>query len=154
MKQVIALILILAGLSFSQFDDRKTGLVVNGTVSVTSNTFEIPLFYDYDWCYLTVTDTGATYDDSLIVEVGAIDLVRDATRPNLTYIGEDTVWQRPSFMRDSSWTNTNLVVDDASVHSYSIYIAPYEVMRIRMTNVQAVTNRKAFFKAHLSKKVK
>lgn len=149
---VILLTLFFTSVIFGQIDDRSVAFVINGSVSVSSPTYEIPLNWDYEWLTLTVQDTGTTYDDSLIVEYGTPLIALDVTRPYTTYKDTGTIWQRPQFMRDSSWTNTNLVVDDNSVHSYQIYVGSYSVIRIRMTNVQVVANRKAFFKGTASRK--
>ena len=58
-------------------------------------------------------------------------------------------------MRDSSWTNVNgtFPVDDNSVHSYKVFVGDYDLIRVYMTNVEAVISRVARFWAVLSKKV-
>ena len=100
----------------------------------------------YDWMVITVQDTGTTYDDSLDLEYAVYTLNGG--------IITDTVWQKVQFMRDSSWTNVNgtFIVDDASVKSYTVFIGSYDLIRVSMTNVEAVTNRIARFWATLSKK--
>jgi len=101
----------------------------------------------YDWMNITIQDTGATYDDTLVVQYG-IPRVKN----NVVI---DTIWQPVQFMRDSSWTNINggrFLVDDASVHSYNVWIGNYSLIRILMTNVEVRNNRVARFWAILSKK--
>jgi len=175
MKKLILFLMILSGISLAQtnFFDRGSGFwmvdslwnskyipdtvfAISGSDTLGSlidtlsaqTTVEIPLNYNYDWLSITAIDTGTTYTDSCIVEYGVPSFSRIAGKLTPT----DTIWQRVQFMRDSSWTNTNLIPDNASVRSYQIYVGDYEVIRVRMTNAVLVNNRIWKFYAQASKK--
>lgn len=166
MKQLL-IALLLTGLSIAQEFNRGSGIwlsdslwndiYVRDTVvtistatedttywidTIAAQTYvEIPLSYDYDWATITAIDSGDTYTDSCIVEFGAFKYELDETKRVKTFIPIDTVWQRVHFMRDSSWTNTNLIPDNSSTKSYTLFVGNYEVIRVRMTNTEAVENR-------------
>lgn len=177
MKKLIAILILLSVVSIAQDKlDTNTGLswadslwgvndtlfvvdsifratdtvVVNDTV-VGHNTSFLNINKNYDWMNITAIDTGTTYDDSCVVEYGLYIVEPNTDVPsNVAII--DTIWQRVQFMRDSSWTNTNLIVDDNSVKSYQVFVGDYDLIRVRMTNVEAVNNRIFKFYATLSRK--
>lgn len=98
----------------------------------------LTLKYQYDFINITLTDTGATYDDTLTVEF---------TNP------DETAWYPVQFIKDSTYSNVTLpLIDDASQHSYMIYVGNYYKIRIRMTNVQAINNRVHYFTLQAAKK--
>ena len=130
---------------------RTTDTVVVRDTVVGHNTSYLNLNKNFDWMNITAIDTGATYDDSCVVEYGVYIVEPNSSSPSSITI-TDTIWQRVQFMRDSSWTNTNLIVDDASVKSYQVFVGDYDLIRVRMTNVQAVNNRIFKFYATLSRK--
>lgn len=167
MKQLL-IALLLTGLSIAQEFNRGSGIwlsdslwngiYVRDTVITYTNgdpvdtlywidtlaaqTYvEIPLGYNYEWATITAIDTGTTYDDSCVVEFGTFKYELDETKRVKTYVPTDTLWQKVHFMRDSSWTNTNLIVDDNSTKSYTLFVGNFEVIRVRMLNVAIVNNR-------------
>jgi len=177
MKKVLIIIALLTISISAQIKLEKGGLLfwadslwgVNDTLIVTDSVFRtadtvvtvdsltnhytshIELNGQFDWMNITAIDTGTTYDDSCLVEYGVLKIWKDASTPN-TVVRYDTLWQRVQFMRDSSWTNVNLIVDDNSVKSYRVFVGDYDLIRVRMTNVEAVNNRLFRFYATLSGK--
>lgn len=95
----------------------------------------IPLQYTYEWIMIAVQDTGATYDDTLVVESGLIRFTGETNDP--TY--SDTTWHNIP-VKDSTWAEVNILVDDNSVHAYLIWYPLFDMIRIRKTNVEAVEN--------------
>jgi hypothetical protein len=108
------------------------------TAAVTSK--ELTLKYQYDFLTISLKDTGATYDDSIMVEF---------TDP------DQTAWYPVSYIKDSTMTNvTQPLVDDNSQHSFLVYVAPYYKIRIRMINTVAVENRVFYFTLQAARKAK
>lgn len=108
------------------------------TAAVTYKTFTTK--YQYDFITVSLTDTGATYDDSIMVEFSNPD---------------ETAWYPVAYIKDSTMTNVvQPLVDDASQHSFLLFVAPYYKIRIRMTNVQAVNNRVFYFTLQAAKKTR
>jgi hypothetical protein len=85
-------------------------------------------------------DTGATYDDSIMVEFSD---------------PAETAWYPVQYIKDSTFTNIALpLVDDASQRAFMVYVSPYYKIRIRMTNVQAIDNRVFYFTIQAARKTR
>ena len=113
--------------------------------TTTANlTSELRLNGQYDWMNIVAVDTGATYDDSVLVEYAVYPLASNAV--------SDTVWTVVQFMRDSSWTNVNMMLNDDAITSYKVFVGDYDFIRVRMVNVDAVQDRVFKFYAILSRK--
>ena len=108
----------------------------------------LDLNFSYDWMNITAIDTGTVYTDSCKIEYGVITVGKSGSN----VIEIDTVWQPVQFMRDSSWTNTNLIPDNSSVKSYKVYVGDYELIRARMLNATVLNQRIWKFYASLSRK--
>lgn len=128
------------------------GTLIDTSVAQTS--VEIPLDYQYEWLNLTCIDSGATYDDSIMVEYPIYKFAKSSTNPRQPLAVTDTVWQPVQFIRDSSWTNISgaLLVDDNSTKSYQIFVANYPSIRVRMINATLVENRIFWFMAQANRK--
>lgn len=115
---------------------------------------EIDLGFGYDFVTITAIDTGTTYTDSVIVEYALPGFDKGVSTSGLNFkqVDSTTIWQRVQFMRDSSWTNTNLIPDNASVKSYQIYVGSYDKIRIRMINAAVVAGRVFYYRVSASKK--
>ena len=133
----------------SIFRTADTVVVVDSIAGHTSSVLE--LNGQFDWMNITAIDTGTTYDDSCVVQYGILKIWKDASTP-YAVVRYDTLWQRVQFMRDSSWTNTNFIVDGNSTKSYRVFVGDYDLIRVYMSNVQAVNNRLFRFYATLSRK--
>ena len=120
--------------------------------TAASTTSELSLNFQYDWMHITAIDTGATYDDSVVVEYGTKIYIPDTNRIGNANIVSDTLWQKVNFMRDSSWTNVNIMVNDNAYTTYAVYVGNYDLIRVRMVNATAVENRIWKFYAILSRK--
>lgn len=108
---------------------------------------KIILDFDYDWAIIELIDTGTTYDDSLIVEMGVVEVAG-------SNVGVDTSWHNIS-LRDTTWSVVNgTLVDDNSRHIYSTYYPLGSAIRIRITNVQTVLSRVHYFNINFIKKEK
>jgi len=141
---------VTANSTLSWTDSLWTGVWID-TVGVDDTTAaqatsELRLNGQYDWMTITAVDTGTTYDDSCSIEAGIYVVAN--------YAITDTVWQKVQFMRDSSWTNTNgsFLVDDNSVKSYTVFVGNYDLIRVKMNNVELIDNRVFWFYALLSRK--
>lgn len=152
MKKLILSLLLLVGISTAQIKLEKGGnLFWADSLSSTRTTSELEVNGQFDYMNITAIDTGTTYTDSCVVEYAVYRLNQSSTVPPKVAV-YDTIWQKVQFMRDSSWTNTNLIPDNASVKSYQVFIGDYDLIRVRMTNVQVVSNRVFKFYAILSRK--
>jgi hypothetical protein len=121
-------------------DGDTTSTTIDTSLAVTSK--YIPLNFAYDWGFISIEDTGTTYDDSLIVEQGVIGYVGSPSRP----IKSDTTWYQIP-LKDSTWTIvTAPVVDDNSIHGYLIFTPLMDLIRIKLTNVEAVENRVTYIR--------
>lgn len=161
MKRLFLILMLFSGLCSAQnFFERGQGMwisdslwndiYVSGTdTTAAQSSVEISLNFDYDWAVITAIDSGTTYTDSCIVEYGSPTFARNSSGK---IVPTDTTWQTVQFMRDSSWTNTNLIPDNASVKSYRMFVGDYEVIRMRMTNAVAVENRIWKFQLQASRK--
>lgn len=98
----------------------------------------LTLKYQYDFLTISLRDTGTTYDDSITVEFSNPD---------------ETAWYPIPFIKDSTYSTVTLpLVDDASQHSFLVYVEPYYKIRIRLLNTVAVNNRVFYFTLQASKK--
>jgi hypothetical protein len=107
------------------------------TAAVTSK--ELTLKYQYDFITVTLTDTGATYDDSIMVEF---------TNP------DQTAWYPVTIKDSTGAVKIQPLVDDASQHSYLFDAGTYYKIRVRLINATAVTNRVFYFTLQASRKAK
>ena len=112
--------------------------------TAANTTSELRLNYQYDWMNIVAVDTGVTYDDSVLVEYAVYPLASNAV--------SDTIWTIVQFMRDSSWTNVNMMLNDNAITSYKVFVGDYDLIRVRIVNVNAVENRIFKFYATLSRK--
>ena len=160
MKKLILLVLFLVPFIYGQnIWDTGTGeylsdslwnnylvdtVGVDDTLFTPKTSVMIPLDFSYDFGNITAIDTGSSYTDTAVVQYAIFD------RNKTGMI--DTIWQPLQFMRDSSWTNTNLIPTAASVKSYSFFVGDKSLIRVYMTNVEAIINRIFYFKMQLSKK--
>lgn len=169
MKKLIFLLLICVGTLLAQYGEQLGGLSLpkasiwddslyttwidtsatpDDTTTAKSNVY-IPLDFEYEWLVLTAIDTGATYDDSIKVWGTYYEV-----SPNQLSV-EDTIPTTMLYMRDSTWTQLTtslLPVDDASVHTYTIWAGALGGVIIEMANVQAVNNRAWFYKLQAIRK--
>ena len=123
----------------SQFTTTDTTVILDTMSAHASAT--IPLNYDYDWATLTVIDTGTTYTDSCSVNFLAYDYTKTVTRRSPEYTKNNSFASQVNFMRDSTWANTNLVPDNNSVHSYTLFVGGLDALYISMDNAVTVDNR-------------
>lgn len=115
-----------------------TIITAGGDTTIVIDTFAtrssgyITLNFQYEWVYLVVQDTGTTYDDSLLVKQGTIKYANK--------IKSDTTWQNIP-VKDSTWTEVNIIVDDNSIHGYLVYTPAMDLMKFELINAEAVENR-------------
>jgi len=152
MKTLLIAILLLTSSLFAQkYYDVGSGFFINDSLyqdyaSVTDSTDSIDVInlgFGFEWLTITAIDTGATYTDSIVVEYSMPGFAQSLTSRNLTYnqVDSTTIWQKVQFMRDSSWTNTNLIPDNNSTKSYQVFVGSYNKIRLRMTNEAIVEGR-------------
>lgn len=180
MRKLLVALILLVGISHAQNSwDKSTALwvsdslwngiyvpdtvfAISGTdtlgsmidTSVAQTSVEIPLDYQYEWLNLTCIDSGATYDDSIMVEYPIYKFAKSITNPRQPLAVTDTIWHPVHFIRDSSWTNISgaLLVDDNSTKSFQIFVANYPSIRVRMLNATLVDNRIFWFMAQANRK--
>lgn len=95
--------------------------------------------YQYEWMTYAKIDTGTTYDDTVYIKY------------QYPYESE---WYPVEFCRDSAWTAIiqPLTVDDASQHSFKIYIGDYWRVGFFLTNTAIDTGHVSYFKLNANKK--
>lgn len=115
-----------------------TVITAGGDTTIVIDTFAtrgsavLPLNFQYDWVYIALYDSGATYDDSVVVRQGLIRYVNK--------IKSDTTWH-DIVVKDSTWTEVNIMVDDNSVHGYLVFTPAMECISVNLINTEAVENR-------------
>ena len=115
-----------------------TVITAGGDTTIVIDTFYtrssmvLPLNFQYDWVYIVVYDTGATYTDSLLVKQGMIRYVNK--KPN------DTTWTNIP-VKDSTFGTVNILANSNSVYGYLVYTPGMECISINLTNAEAVENR-------------
>ncbi len=163
MKTLLIAILLLTSSLFAQkYYEVGSGFFINdslyqdytGVTDSTDSYDEINLGFGFGFLTITAIDTGTTYTDSVVVEYAMPGFAQSLTSGNLTYnqVDSTTIWQRVQFMRDSSWTNTNLIPDNNSTKSYQVFVGSYEKIRLRMTNAQLVAGRVWRYRVSATKK--
>jgi len=158
MKKLILLIVLLVAFTLPAqvIYNLGNGILVSDTLYQTSATVSdtleyIPLNYDYEWLNITVSDTGSSLTDSLVVEYPTHNYTLKSGTTRRWEIS-DTTWSSVHFMRDSTWTNVNVMAKSNGTASYKIHVGDYLGVRIRMTNVQVVANRACWYKAQSVRK--
>jgi len=151
------IILALAGITFGQteispnYDDAgfiylsdslyyvyvDTVGVDDTTAAVLSKSWTPKM--QYEWLTIAKIDTGTTYDDTLWVKY------------QLPY---QTGWYPVEYTKDSTWSDITqpLPIDDASQHSFKIYIADYYKLGFFITNTALDTGWVSYFKISANKK--
>ena len=117
--------------------------------TVAKTTVYIPLDFEYEWLVLTAIDTGATYDDSVKIWGTYYEL-----KPTQLEVS-DTSQTSVIYLRDSTWTQLTaalLPVDDASIHTYTVWAGALGGIILELSNVEAVNNRVWYFKLQATKK--
>lgn len=115
-----------------------TTITAGGDTTIVIDTFYtrssavLPLNFAYDWVYIALYDSGTTYDDSVAIRQGLIRYVNK--------IKSDTTWH-DLVVKDSSWTEVNILVDDNAVHGYLVFTPAMECISINLINAEAVENR-------------
>ena len=159
---LIAILLFTSSLFAQKYYEVGSGFFINDSLyqdyaSVTDSTDSIDVIqlgFGFDFLTITAIDTGTTYTDSVVVEYAMPGFAQSLTSRNLTYnqVDSTTIWQKVQFMRDSSWTNTNLIPDNNSTKSYMVFVGNYEKVRVRMTNEQLVAGRVWKYRVSANKK--
>lgn len=120
------------------------------TAAVTESVLDIK--FNYEWMTITCVDTGATYDDSVKVEIGTKTYVKASGGTSQGYVVDDTLWNIAAFVRDSTWTNLNILVDDNNQKSYTVFVGDAELIRVSLINAVLVENLVFKFYAVLTRK--
>lgn len=153
MRTLLLAILLLTTSIFAQkYYEVGNGFFVNDSLyqdypgistDSTNITDEISLGFGFEWLTITAIDTGTTYTDSVTVEYAMPGFSVSYSRgvPIYNQVDSTTIWQKVQFMRDSAWTNTNLIPDNGSVKSYTVFVKGYYKIRLRMTNATLVAGR-------------
>ena len=166
MKKLILFLLLLTGIASAQLDvnggyywtDSLWNAILVDTsatpddTTAASTTALIPLNFQYEWLSIVAVDTGATITDSIRLEYGTVRFVPDTINAGIPYMRKDTVWASVHFLRDSTWTNVNLISGANSQSTYKADVADYEVVRLRMVNATLTEDRVWKFYAVLSRK--
>lgn len=97
---------------------------------------EILLDFKYDFITLTVSDTGTTYTDSCRLDFASYEFTTKTNK-----IIENTHWNSLNFLRDSTWTNTNLTPNNALIQTYTGFVGNLHKIRLVMLNATIVDNR-------------
>ena len=122
-------------------------------VADSSDTISVlDMGFGYDWLTITAIDTGSVLTDSIVVEEGTLIYSADTLNPGTAWQISDTLWSPVNFMRDSTWTNANVIASAGGNITYQVYVANYELIRVRMTNVEGVGDRVWRFYAVLNRK--
>jgi hypothetical protein len=108
--------------------------------------------FNYDWMTITCIDTGETFDDSVRVYIGTIIYTPASGGTSQKPAKSDTLWNVASFLRDSTWTNLNTLVDDASQHTYTVFVGDARLVKVSLDNLTLTKDRVFWFYATLSKK--
>ena len=111
----------------------------------------IPLNFDYDWMNITAIDTGSTFTDSVVVEYATYNYTRK-TGTTRRFEISDTNWNDVQFMKDSIWSDVDIMANAGANSSYTIFVGGYHLIRIRMTNAEVVADRVWFYKTLLVEK--
>jgi hypothetical protein len=119
---------------------------------VSDTTFIMSLGFQYDWLTITMVDTGSTYTDSLVAEHSSYTVSLKSSVTTRVFEIADTVWSDVAFMKDSTWSDVDVMANAGAVTSYTIFVGDCDKVRIRMINVEAVSDRVCYFKAMLSRK--
>ena len=156
MKKLLLLVLLFGGLAFGQTEfllkDLGNGnayandslyyvyVDTSATPDDTLSAVVSKYFVNkgvYEWMYITMTDTGSTFTDTISI------------RGKAPYTSK---WNDVEFIRDSTWTNTQPVPDNASIHSYSVWIKNLYGVGIFLTNGSTLdTNHVHYFDIQLVK---
>lgn len=168
MKNLILSLLLLAGVSTAQIkQDVNGGIFWSDSLwnsiyvdtsatpddtTAAQTTSMLKTNFQYEWLTITCVDTGASYDDSIKVYGGFSQWIPDTNRIGDINMVSDTIWHILPFLRDSSWTNINLLVDDNAVKTYTGSISNTEFIKVELANSEAVENRIFKFYAILSRK--
>lgn len=127
-----------------------TTIIIDTSAAQTYSVFNTD--YSYEWMTIVMTDTGTVQTDTVVVEYGIIGYIPNPTPKTSKYIASDTTWHYVNFMRDSSWTNINKMIKANGSIGCMISVSSYQLIRVRLTNANAVENRVCWFDAVLSKK--
>ena len=128
-----------------------TSATPDDTIAVNT-TSEYDVNFMYEWITITINDTGSTITDSLYLEGANYVLAADTNSRNVKYMKGDAVWLKIPFLRDSTWTNVDVMAKANRYHSYTAHIGGFESIRVRLGNVTATENRISKFMAVLSRK--
>lgn len=126
-----------------------TTITAGGDTTIVIDTFAVrssailTLKFQYDWVYIVLYDSGATYDDSVLIKQGTIKYANK--------IKSDTTWQNIP-VKDSTFTIVNTLVDDSAVHGYLVFTPAMDLMSIDLVNAEAVENRVLRFWGSAKKK--
>ena len=129
------------------FDIGSATLWSDTLISLSDTIDYIPLNYAYEWLNITAIDTGSVQTDTIVVEYPTHNYTRKTSSGRSRWEISDTTWTAVHFMRDSTWTNVNIIAAAASVTSYKIHVADYKEVRIRMANTVTVASKNWWFKA-------
>jgi len=115
----------------------QTHIDTIGTDDTTaaSLTSSIALGFNYDWFNLVAIDTGATFKDTIAVESGTIIYEPASGGTYQNAVPSDTIWTSVTFVRDSTWTNTNgILTNDNAQSPFTIWVSDVNLLRLRYAN--------------------
>lgn len=123
-----------------------------GITDSTKATSILDIGMNYDWMTITCVDTGATYDDSVTVDLGVIlyEPASGGTAQNA--VVSDTLWNILPYMKDSTWSDITILVDDNAQKTYTAAVGFARLVRVNLINVNIVANRVFKFYATFSRK--
>jgi len=90
---------------------------------------------NWEWMYITLQDTGTTYDDTIKIKGTS---------------AYSSKWN-DAIVRDSAYAVGQPDIDDASIHSYTVWIKPLYKVGIFLTNTAIDTGHVHYFDFQLTK---
>lgn len=107
---------------------------------------------NYDWMTITCIDTGAYIDDSVTVDLGVITYTPASGGTAQNAVVYDTLWNALPYLRDSTWTNVTILVDDNAQKTYTGYVGNARLVRVNLINTVTTVSNVFRFYATFSRK--
>jgi len=90
----------------------------------------VSMNFNSEWLSIVATDSNGTAADSGVVEFKTMGFSLSST-PTRNF------WNVIPFMKDSTWTNANVLTGG---NSFMLYVGGYDSVRVRRTDVGAITD--------------
>lgn len=138
MKKLILFLMLLSGIIVAQTRGVTVGdgviwtkTLKFGTSAVRDSVWILPTNFAYDWFRIFIKGNSNSPVDSIGVKAGTI-------RYNQAQNKVDTVWGSYSTLKDSSWGNVNLIINNTVGKDYTLFNPVVQLLRFKILNNRAV----------------